>query len=191
MRSIALPFAFYRFLSVSLSFTNDLMGSMVELLNRLPVEHGRPPAPKYSIETAMAAQGFTAVNGLDRREQIPEATSNRPDQSTTSHARTDSAAAMSTATAREDDSTSRYSSIRNDSVLCPEPAIKQSPETAKRKRLITETIEHPYRDTSTLAGALSPKRRMTDSANKYHSSTPEGMIMGFPNSHASIEPMTR
>jgi hypothetical protein len=183
--SITLPFAFDR---ISSSFANDLMGSMVELLNRSPVEHGRYSAHKYSTDTKMAAQGFTAVNGLDRSESIPEATSN---QSTTSHARTDSAAAMSTAQPREDVQSSRYSSTRNDSVLCPEPAIKQSPETAKRKRLITETIEHPYRDTSTLAGALSPKRRMTDTTNIYHSKTPEGTLIGLPNLHVSIDPLNR
>jgi hypothetical protein len=171
---------------------DDLMGSMVELLNRSPVEHGRHSAHKYSIETKMAAQGFTAVNGLDRSEPIPETTSNH---STTSHARTDSAAAMSTAPPREDVQTSRYSSSRNDSVLCPEPAIniniKQSPETAKRKRLITETIERPYRETSTLAGALSPKRRMTDTTNNYHSKTPEGALMGLTNSHSLVDPLNR
>jgi hypothetical protein len=183
--SITLPFAFDR---ISSSFANDLMGSMVELLNRSPVEHGRYSAHKYSTDTKMAAQGFTAVNGLDRSESIPEATSN---QFTTSHARTDSAAAMSTAQPREDVQSSRYSSTRNDSVLCPEPAIKQSPETAKRKRLITETIEHPYRDTSTLAGALSPKRRMTDTTNIYHSKTPEGTLIGLPNLHVSIDPLNR
>jgi len=164
------------------------MGSMVELLNRSPAEHGLS-APKYSLEANMAAQGFTAVNGLDRRESFPEAVANQSNQSTTSHARTDSAAAMSTAPAREDVQTSRHSSIRNDSVLCPEPAIKQSPETAKRKRLVTETIEQPYRDTSTLAGAHSPKRRMTDTSNKYYSKTPEGM--GLPISHASIDLLNR
>jgi hypothetical protein len=78
-------------------------------------------------------------------------------------------------------------------VLCPEPAIsiKQSPETAKRKRLITETIERPYRETSTLAGAPSPKRRMTDTTNTYHSKTPEGAFMGLTNLHASIDPLNR
>jgi len=165
------------------------MGSMVELLNRSPVEHGPFSAPKHSVETKMAAQGFTAVNGLDRRESIPEAASNQSSQSITSHARIDSAAAMSTAPAREDVQTSNHPSVRNDSVLCPEPAIKQSPESAKRKRVVTETIEHPYMDTSTRAGALSPKRRMTDTSNNYHSQTPEGMSL--PISHASIDPLNR
>ena len=183
---ITLPFIFNR---TSLSFADDLMGSMVELLNRSPVEHGRYSAHnKYSIETKMAAQGFTAVNGLDRSESITEGT---PNHSTTSRARTDSAAAISTAPPREDVQTSRYSSARNDSVLCPEPAIKQSPETAKRKRLITETIERPYRETSTSAGALSPKRRMTDTTNRYHSKTPERALMILTNSHASMDPLNR
>jgi len=164
---------------------------MVELLNRSPVEHGRHSAHEYPIDTKMAAQGFTAVNGLDRRDSNPEATSNQPSHSTTSHTRTDSAAALSTAPPREDVQSSRYSSARNDSVLCPEPVIKQSPESAKRKRLITETIEQPSGDNSTFAGALSPKRRMIETNNQYHTKTSEGTLMGLRNSHASIDPLNR
>ena len=158
------------------------MRSMVELLNRSPADHERISGCRYSIEKAMPAQGFTAVNGSDPRQSaaVSEALmepSNEP------HLRSN-ANGISAEPNSMDTQPSRQTATRNDSVLCPDPAIKLSPETAKRKRLMTDNMEHSHRESPTSAVALSPKRRMTDSRNSFHSHTPSLSLL---NTHVSIE----
>lgn len=161
------------------------MRSMVELLNRSPADHERNSGPQYSIEKAMPAQGFTAVNGSDRRQSA--ASSEAPmESSTESHFRPNSNA-PSADPSRIDTQPSRHSSTRNDSVLCADPAIKLSPDTAKRKRLMTDNVEHSHRDSPASAAALSPKRRMTEARNSFHSNAPTGSTLKLLNSHVSIE----
>ena len=82
---------------------------------------------------------------------------------------------------------SRQPSMRNDSVLCSDPAIKLSPDTAKRKRLMIDNIEPTHRDSPASAVALSPKRRMTDTRNSFHSNNPSGSTLSLLNTHVSIE----
>ena len=158
------------------------MRSMVELLNRSPADHERNSGRHYSIEKIMPAQGFTAVNGSDPRLLVAPSDalmepSNEP------HLRSNANGTSGEPT-RMDIQPSRQTSTRNDSVLCPDPAIKLSPETAKRKRLMTDNMEHSHRESPTSAMALSPKRRMTDSRNSFHSHTPSLSLL---NTHVSIE----
>ena len=158
------------------------MRSMVELLNRSPADHERISGRRYSIEKAMPAQGFTAVNGSDPRQSavVSEALtepSNEPHLMSNANGIPAEPNSMDT-------QPSRQTSTRNDSVLCPDPAIKLSPETAKRKRLMTDNMEHSHRESPTSAVALSPKRRMTDSRNSFHSHTPSLSLL---NKHVSIE----
>jgi hypothetical protein len=158
---------------------------MVELLNRSPADHERNSRRRYSIEKAMPAQGFTAVNGLDPR-QPASSSEGLMDPSNEPHLRAN-ANGTSAEPNRMDLQPSRQTSTRNDSVLCPDPAIKLSPETAKRKRLMTDNIEHSHRESPTSAVALSPKRRMTDSRNSFHSHTPSGSTLNLLTTHVSIE----
>jgi hypothetical protein len=160
------------------------MRSMVELLNQSPSDHGRNSGPRYSIERPMPAQGFTAVNGLDGRP--PAISESSMDLSTESSNRPNNNV-PSAEPVRESMPPSRQTSMRNDSVLCPEPAIKLSPDTAKRKRLMTENVEYSHRDSPATAVALSPKRRMTETRNSFHSNTPTGSTLNLLNTHVSIE----
>lgn len=158
------------------------MRSMVELLNRSPADHERISGRRYSIEKAMPAQGFTAVNGSDPRQSaaVSEALM---EPSLEPHLRSN-ANGISAEPNSMDTQPSRQTATRNDSVLCQDPAIKLSPETAKRKRTMTDNMEHSHRESPTSAVALSPKRRMTDSRNSFHSHTPSLSLL---NTHVSIE----
>jgi hypothetical protein len=164
------------------------MRSMVELLNRSPSDHERHSGPRYSIERPMPAQGFTAVNGLDGRPPAISEPLMNPSMESCNRPNDN---APSAGPVRESMPPSRQTSMRNDSVLCPEPAIKLSPDTAKRKRLMTENAEYSHRDSSTSAVALSPKRRMTETRNSFHSNTPTGSTLNLLNTHVSIEHNTR
>lgn len=158
---------------------------MVELLNRSPADHERLSGRRYSIERVMPAQGFTAVNGSDPR-QFAAPSDALMEQSNEPHSRSH-VNGTSAEPNRMDIQPPRQASTRNDSVLCPDPAIKLSPETAKRKRLMTDNIEHSHRESPTSAVALSPKRRMTDSRNSFHSHTPSGPTLNLLTTHVSIE----
>ena len=158
---------------------------MVELLNRPPADHERNSGRRYSIERAMPAQGFTAVNGSDPRQPTVSSEaltepSNEPYLRSNHNGTSGQPNVMEV-------QPSRQTTTRNDSVLCSDPAIKLSPETAKRKRLMADNIEHSRRESPTSAVALSPKRRMTDARNSFHSHTPSGPTLSFLNTHVSIE----
>ena len=161
------------------------MRSMVELLNRSPADHERNSGRHYSIEKIMPAQGFTAVNGSDPR-LLTASSDALVEPSNEPHLRSN-ANGTSGEPNRMDFQSSRQTSTRNDSVLCPDPAIKLSPETAKRKRMMTDNIEHSHRESPTSAVAMSPKRRMTDSRNSFHSHNPSGSALSLLNTHVTIE----
>lgn len=166
------------------------MRSVVELLNRSPAEHDLHYGPKSSTERTMSGQGFTAVNGLDRNQSgaSPEAIK---DASTESLIRSNPPA-QPEELSRGQFRPCRQTSIRNDSVLCQDPAIKLSPDTAKRKRSMMENPEELHRDSPpSSALAQSPKRRMTESRNSFHSNNPDGSTLSLLNTHVSIEPSTR
>lgn len=166
------------------------MRSMVELLNRSPAEHEHSSGPRYSIvEGAMSAQGFTAVNGLDRRQ--PALPSESTHKQTTESQPNNNQVAMVIQHGQENTQPLRQPSMRTDSVLCSEPPIKESPDTAKRKRLIADTTDEPTRNPSLSGEALSPKRRMTDAGPRVHSHTPSEPTLSLLNTRVSIEPSNR
>jgi hypothetical protein len=53
--------------------------------------------------------------------------------------------------------------------------------------LMTDNVEHSRRESPTSAVALSPKRRMTDSRNSFHSHTPSAPTLNLLTTHVSIE----
>lgn len=165
------------------------MRSVVELLNRSPAEHDLHYGPKSTTERTMSGQGFTAVNGLDRRQsgmssEAVNESSTEPVLRPNSNARTEESS-------RGESQLCRQTTTRNDSVLYQDPAIKLSPDTAKRKRSMMDNPEDLRRDSPPSMVAQSPKRRMTESRNSFHSNKPDGSTLSLLNTHVSIEPGPR
>lgn len=120
----------------------------------------------------MPVHGFTAVNGLDQNQAQGAMSGPTTEPSTSSQV------AHKSDGVRDGEQTARPSESRNDSVICPEPSFKQSPETAKRKRSIADTIEQPSNENFPTT-SLPCKRRMTDTDAIVHSMTPDEPSAGL------------
>jgi hypothetical protein len=161
------------------------MRSMVELLNRPPADHERDSGSQHPIGKAMPAQGCTAVNEMNPGQsaapfEVLMEPSSKP------HLRSNANCTFAEPNGI-DIQPSSQTFTRNDSISCPDPAIELSPETAKRKRLMNDNIEHSHRGRLSSAVALSSKRHMTKSTNSFHSHNLNVSTLNVLNTHVSIE----
>ena len=164
---------------------------------RTEAESGRksPEGTRDSVQKTVDAQTdsgasrFTAVNGHDlkrshdRSESVGQVV-RRPSKSVT--------AMRSTISIPNQQQGSWRAAERTDSVMQAEPAFKQSPDSAKRRRIETDFVPETRQDHM---GTL--KRRVADADIETPSPTSEGPGVGLMNgdrnpiTHISVAPSSR
>lgn len=142
------------------------------------------------VHTDQGASRFTAVNGHSRKRSHDRSES--VEQAARRHL--ESVTAMrNTASVQDQQHSSWRSAERTDSVMQAEPAFKQSPDSAKRRRVETESVQESRQD----HGRESTKRRLIDPDVETPSPTSDGPAVGMTNgdrrqiTHISVAPSSR